>query len=401
MSTSTSNASLLVALSAVSLTLPAVWSGAAAFGTLHAGASAALVADTAIAQASGGGSAPRAPGDRNSGWSSKARSAGGSAPRGPATLAPMAPPLVVPPGGVARDNAVSLLRQAIASPSALVRANAIEAVGPAGIGDRTLTAEFVQIGLADLNRGVRFVSAMNVGLLGLCEQAMLVEPLLRDDAASVRASAIFALSRCGRPVDPTPLAAMLLSDDAEARSNAALVLGELGNPTAVPMLRQSLGRGMPMVSPARVRIVELQVAEAQVKLGDARAADPIRAALFSPPEQSEYAALACQVLGRVKDESAVSALERLIGAEGPDERAPEVKLAAAVALAELGRSRPAHTDLAIELTSSERADVRAQAATSLAKLRDPRGLPAVERLLTDSNPQVQVAAAGAVVQLSR
>ena len=304
-------------------------------------------------------------------------------------------------GGVVRENAKALLRQAIESPQPLLRANAIEAVAGEGkVGDKALARELLQRGLADPNRGVRFVSAMNVGLLPMCEETILVEPLLHDEHPSVKAAAIYTLMRCGRQVDPTPLAAMLTSDDPEVRGNAALVLGELGNPTALPMLRQVAGKGMEAVNPARVRIVELQIAEAQFKLGDRSAADPIRAALFAPPQQSEFAALACQVCGRVEDQAAVAALERLIDANGEDERPPEVRLAAISALGRMRPPRPQDVAMAEGLLQSELPQARAQAAITLARLDQKRSLPAIQPLLSDDDPGVQVAAAGAILRLS-
>lgn len=343
---------------------------------------------------------PTHPGSPQSQWSSKGRSIGGSAVGG-AQLAAPPQPFVVPQGGAARENARALLRQAIESPLPQLRAHAVEAAtGEGRTGDPALATEFLQRGLVDANRGVRFVSAMKVGLLATCGESMLVEPLLRDESESVQAAAIFALMRCGRQVDPSPLARMLASDDPEVRGNAALVLGELGNPTALPMLRQAAGRGMLTVNPARVRIVELQIAEAQVKLGDLTAADPIRAALFAPPQQSEFAALACQIVGRVGDHAATAALERLIDATGDDGRPPEVRLAAASALAQLRPVREQDAAMAEEMLFSDIPPVRAQAAITLARMGRTPAIPAVQRLLSDGDPVVQVAAAGAILRLT-
>jgi len=310
-------------------------------------------------------------------------------------------PFTVIPGGAARENARLLLRQAAESESPLLRANAIEAAAGAGAsGDPELAQELIRRGLADSNRGVRFVSAMNVGLLPACSERALVEPLLMDESESVQAAAIFALERCGRRVNPTPLAAMLRSDDPEVRGNAALVLGELGNPTALPMLRQAAGQGMLAVNAARVRIVELQIAEAQFKLGELAAADPIRAALFAPPQQSEFAALACQICGRIGDQAATAALERLVDATGEDERPPEVRLAAAAALAQLRPIRPIDAEMAEAMLLSDLPQVRGQAAITLARMGRAQALLAIQRLLSDPDPGVQVAAAGAILRLT-
>src|SRR5438552_14865349 len=110
---------------------------------------------------------------------------------------------------------------------------------------------------------------------------------LHREAGSVRAAAIYGLRRCGRQTNPTPLAAMLMSDDPEIKGNAALVLGELQDKSAIQVLEHAVGRGLSRVEPARAKIVELQLAEAMVKLGAENQVMPIRAALFAPAEQSE------------------------------------------------------------------------------------------------------------------
>ena len=92
--------------------------------------------------------------------------------------------------------------------------------------------------------------------------AEFVEPLLLDESASIRAGALLALSRCGRKPDLGPLGQFVVSDDPEVRGNAYLVLGELGDASAAPMIRESVGLGMKLVNPIRVRLVGLAAAEA-------------------------------------------------------------------------------------------------------------------------------------------
>jgi len=346
----------------------------------------------------GGCVGPSSSGPSNE-WSSKQRSSSYAA----AAQRPMAPASSRPQGqiaveadGDARTTALRILAQASDSSSPLLRANAIEALSS----DPAAARPAIQRGLVDSNRGVRFVSAMSAGNTRMGDLAAEIKPMLRDEFPSVRAAAIFALKRCGQPVDPTPLAAMSLSEDPEVRGNAVFVLGELGNPTAIPLLEGALGRGLHLTNEARVRLVELQVAEAQVKLGNERAADPIRAALFAPPEQAELVILACQIAGRVKDGRSVTFLERLVMADGPDQRPDEIRLAALQALAEIGAAPSEAAALASEIALSPRADLRGQAATTLGALGGAEAMAAVTRLLQDSDPVVQVAAAGAVVRLT-
>ena len=220
------------------------------------------------------------------------RTARAETPREPAPQPVAVTPASAAPAPAAADTrtaAIDRLVLALDDPDPLLRANAIEALHP--VPDYAAVA--VRRGLVDPNRGVRFVAVVTVGKLRLDSVVHLVEPLLEDPSGSVRAGAIYALRRNGRRINPTPLAAMLDSPDAEVKANAAVILGELGDASAVPMLEQAMGQGLERSSVARARIVDMQIAEALVKLGSERHIEGIRAALFAPAEQGEITALAC------------------------------------------------------------------------------------------------------------
>lgn len=285
-------------------------------------------------------------------------------------------------------EASRVLREASVSKWAALRAHAIEA----SIRSPKLLAELVPAALDDENRGVRFVACMAVAEARMPTLANAVAPLLSDPSASVRAAAMLALSRCGRTVDFTPLAVMLSDNAPEIRANAYLVLGELGNPSATPLIRESLGKGMKLVNPLRVRLVDLAAAEALVKLGDENEIEPIRAALFAPPEQGELTVVACDSVRRLNDEVSRPMLQRIISASGSDQRGPEIRIAAARALAKLGSSR---APIMIAQQYAEHSDprVRAQTASLLAQIGSPEAATLLTKLLRDSNPSVQIAAA--------
>lgn len=286
-------------------------------------------------------------------------------------------------------NAASILRAAAKSNWAVLRANAIEA----SKSNRALLAELAPRGLVDDNRGVRFVACMTIGEAGDRDLAVLVQPLLQDESDSVRSAAMLALSRCGQTVDLTPIAAMLTDNDPEVRGNAYLVLGELGNRTAVPLIRDSIGRGMKLVNPIRARLVDLTAAEALVKLGDEREIEPLRAALFAPPEQAELTVVACDAIGRLRDEPSRPMLERLLSVGGDAERAPEIRLAAARALLRIGNAENVALAVSRQYHANPDARVRSQAAMLLGEVRTPEALDLLSRLIRDSDPTVQVAAA--------
>ena len=302
--------------------------------------------------------------------------------------------LAVESSGDSRGSAIALLRSAASSAVPMFRANACEALNGSPADLQVVAGPL----LADPNRGVRFVAAMEVGRARIGELADAAQPLLVDESESVRAAAIYALTRLGRPVDPSPLGAMVRSDDPEVRSNAYLVLGELGNRSAIPMIRDSLGKGMRQVNPARVRVVELQAAEALVRLGEADGIEPIRAALYAPGEQSEFTALAAQQVGRLRDDGSRPILMRLIDGTGISARPTEVRICCAAALAQISPSDgPSIAKFARTLLQDREPSVRAQAAIALGAAGGPAVVPELEGLLMDRYPQVQLAAAKAIL----
>ncbi len=294
-----------------------------------------------------------------------------------------------PPEAAVSNEARQILVQASSNPWAALRAHALEA----SIGHPSLLSEMAPKALVDENRGVRFVACMSIAEMRDARFNPLVAPLLSDPSASVRAAAMLALSRGGQRVNFTPLADMLADNDPEIRANAYLVLGELGNESAIPLIRESLGRGMKLVNPLRVRLVDLAAAEALVKLGDEKEVEPIRAALFAPPEQGELTIVACDSVRRLKDEVARPMLERIVSARGSAERSPEIRLAACRALHALG-SPGAPLAVAKEYAQHPDARIRAQSTVLLGEIGSPDARALLSGLLHDADPTVQVAAAG-------
>jgi HEAT repeat protein len=291
-------------------------------------------------------------------------------------------------------NARQLLDEASRSVDPMIRAIAIEAMEH----DPTVLEPAVRRGLGDPNPGVRFCAAVVGSKAGLSGLAPLVEPLLLDASPSVQSGAILALHRCGRPVDPTPLAAMVVSPSPEIRGNAVMVLGDLGNRTAMPLLKQGFETPMPRAMPAAVRVVDLQIAEAMVKLGDLSQLEPIHAALFSRSDQGECIALACQIVGTLRDKSSLPMLQRLIDAGGDDTRPVEIRLVAAIACMKILSPGPeALAELGLLGSQDKRPEVRALAARLLGWFQTPQAAVALSQLLRDRDPSVQISAAASLL----
>ena len=256
-----------------------------------------------------------------------------------------------------RESAIQALEAFAFDARAEFRANAIEALQRAP----RRVEPIARAALTDANPGVRFAAAMTIGRLRLGESAAFVEPLLADREARVRMAAIYALARIGAPVDRTALGVWLMQGDAATRAQAAFVLGELGDDTAAPMLRDIARPPTPRPAEAQElppsgrpptigeTILRLQVAEALVKLGDDEMRSVMHSALY-PKQRDDFeaAVLAAQILGELRDRSAITQLIELVERTPPgtgvggDARElvfvnpPELRLAAATALAKIG-----------------------------------------------------------------
>jgi HEAT repeat protein len=298
-----------------------------------------------------------------------------------------------------RERAIGALVDATRSDEAMIRANAIEALQK--VPNRSLDA--VKRGLRDENLGVRFVAAMSASELRMKEAVPDIEPLLRDPEPVVRAAAICALRNCGENVDPTPIARMLASPDRSLRANAAFVLGEMGDKSAVPMLRDMATENNDDALPSEQRLFRMQLAESLIKLGWRDAIDAVRAALYpSSSEEIESAILAAQIIGEVGDRGSapelVNRIEDRVSGSREYLMPPELRMAAATSLAKIG-----YTDgryVALEYIADPFDALRAQAVITLGYTGNARDLQILDAILTDDDSiAVQVSAASAILTL--
>lgn len=295
-----------------------------------------------------------------------------------------------------REQALELLADATGSDYPQLRANALEALGRVPARARSAAAA----GLADENEGVRAVAAMVVGRAGLVELSASVRPLLSDESPYVRAAAIYALRINGEEVDATELAGLLLEDDsARVRAHAAFILGELGNTSALPLLRAASRSSDARADLASDKLMRVQVAEAMAKLGDDSALQAVRAALLpARPKDLEATALAAQVVGQVGDRASEGQLIVLSAYEQQGRKMPaEVRLAAASSLALLGQRQGSF--IADEYWNSTIEAVRAQSAYVYGVSGAVERLGRVEEMMSDESVLVRVAAADAVLRI--
>ncbi len=322
-------------------------------------------------------------------WSSKSKSVKTMGETGERPKIPM-----LVDGDTVHDVALSILRQATVSPTPRLRANAIESLRFA---PPSVLEAAVRIGLGDENRGVRFVAAMMIGEKQLCRISMLLEPMLLDDSDSVQAAAMFSIYKCGRQVDLNPLAAMLNSELPELRGNAAMVLGRIGNTSAKQLIREAVKSTPDSITPIRRRLINMQMAEALILLGERNELEVIRAAIFSSSQEAEVTALACQIAGRLRDVEVTSTLESITVT--PKRYPDEIRLVAAAALAEINPSR-VPMDEVLRFTSSDSPNLRSQCASVLGAQGNPLSLGPLALMMEDSDPLVQISAAEAVLRIN-
>jgi len=293
-----------------------------------------------------------------------------------------------------KQRALALLEQAAVDPNPQARANAIEALQSA---PEALT-QIVRSALADDNVAVRFAAAMSAGRRKLVDSAPWIEPLTADESPVVRAAAVYALRQLNREVNPTPLAQLLTtSPDPRRRAMAAFILGELRDPSAIPLLKDAARRSLPRARVIGMRLLRLQIAEALVKLGDEGAVETIRAALYpSRPEDLEATALAVQIIGEVGDRRAVDQLIYLMAQTGPDRPPAEVRLAAAAALAKLGLRNGGF--LADELARDHNPAIRAQCAAVYGETGGDAALRSLASMLDDPSLLVRIAVASSILK---
>ena len=286
-----------------------------------------------------------------------------------------------------RNEAIDQVLDSSRSDQPFLRANAIEAAE--NLPRRAVP--IIQLGLDDTYPVVRFTAVAVAGKLKLCEFEPAVRKLLNDPSESVRAAAITTLHRCNPNTDLTPITKILTSLNPSSRSNAAMLLGRIGNRSAVPMLKELAKTPIPRASSIDQALARIQIAEAIVRLGDESALNAVRAGAYS--QFDEVRILAVTMLGQIGDERMEKAIAQML-LEPPI----ELQIAAATSLAQLG-----YTDglpVVLKASESKIITVRAQAALALSYFPKESAADAILELLSDDQEQVRLSAAAGILRVT-
>ncbi|MBI1336499.1 MAG: hypothetical protein GC164_06005 [Phycisphaera sp.] len=205
---------------------------------------------------------------------------------------------------------------------------------------------------------------------------------------SVYAAAIFAAKRCGAAIDITPLANLMAQPDPSLRSNVALLVGMINDPSAVPMLKELARLPMPRANTVQSALTRVQVAEALVNLGDEDSLDAVRAGAYSSLD--EVRVMSILILGRLSDRQMEKGLVVIL-----DKPPIEIQLAAATSLMRLGRDDG--LKIMLEGSRSPIEAIRAQAAAGLGYFESPQAAKRLVEMLDDGSEQVRLSAAAGVL----
>ncbi len=273
-----------------------------------------------------------------------------------------------------------LNRAASQSTSPLIRAHAIELMRDAS------PVEAIPHVLRGLNASepvIRFATALAAGELRIADaHARLRELAAEDPDPSIQIAARFALHRLGDTSLSRDLEKTAQANSPRTRGDTALVLGLLGERSALNVLRAMRGDGDPTV--------RLQVAEAMWRLGDDAALEPLVAATLSLyPDDQMTALMALAAAGDRR------VLEDLRGSLTSDYDA--ISLVAARAMGKLGSDEG--YGVALRGMKSTDPKIRMLAALALGAIGRSDAQDELSQLLRDANPDVRLAAAAAILQL--
>ena len=293
---------------------------------------------------------------------------------------PPPPPRVnVPLNESLRQSARDQINSAFMSDDPVIRTHAVEAAREAlASGARAQIFK----ALEDKEGIVRFAAAMATGELRLeGAQATLIK-MINDPDPTAQIGAIFALHRLGDTRYSAGLEIALKSPDPNVRANAAFALGRLGEKSAISILHVALKD--------RAIEVRLQSAEALWRLGDEDGLKTLVAASLSG--HPAHAMVGLLGLAGPND----TRIKEHIRA-GLESDYVEVKLVAARALGLLGSDEA--FVLARDTTHSPDARQRYLSALALGAIARPDAQDTLAPLLKDTDPDVKLAAAAAILEL--
>lgn len=299
---------------------------------------------------------------------------------------PRVPPRIeVPIDPALQQRAADQLAVAFASVDPISRAQSLEASSRT---KDTNAIDKVLRGLDDSEGLVRFAAALCAGDLKLVGAREALERRAEDEFPSVRVAVRYALHRIGDTSRTRQLEGLSQHNDPRVRANVALVIGLLGEPTGVRIVR-------PMLRDLDAS-VRLAAAEALWSLRDEQGLRNLVAGTISRfPDEQIVCTLA---LAKPRDPDVKEFIVGKLAIDSDNGQYLERQLAAARALGMLNDD--AGFGVAIAATTSNEPRQREMAAWALGAIGRPDAQTPLAKLLDDPQAEVKLAAATALRELA-
>jgi HEAT repeat protein len=290
-------------------------------------------------------------------------------------------PIPMPLESALRDQAVDELQKAYHGTDPFLRANAVEGM------QMTLGADArVEIlsALDDPTSIVCFAACMACGELRLAEAGPKLQAIADGHDAHAEVAALYALHRLGNVRRSHRLEALARAADTGTRADVATVLGMLGEPSAMNILKV-LGNDDDFA-------VRAAAWQAMWCLGNKQGLTNLVSLTVSQHPDDQIIGLLG--IAAPKDRRVAGNLRGLLTSDYA-----EVSLAAARALGEIGMD-DGYT-VVMNYVNSPDARVRALAAFALGAIGRSDAQPKLAILLRDNDPHVRLAAAVAILRLKQ
>lgn len=299
---------------------------------------------------------------------------------GPSKLPPTPPPVKsMSIDAALQAQAKAQVLAALGASDPILRAHGLEIVKITKLPE---AQDLLSKGLGDSSSLVRKAAALATGELQLKPLHDSVLNNLSGADLPERMADIFALHRLGDTRYSHLYEQTAMSLDPHVRGDTALMLGLLGEKSAIPILLQMRKDSSPAV--------RLQAGAALWALGEERGEDDLVAATLSAyPDDQMIALLA---LAQPRDTRILANVEGQLTNDYP-----EVALVAARATGQLGSD----DGYGVALKGVKSVDPRQRflAAMALGDIGRTDAQPVLQKLLTDGDADTRLAAAGALLQL--
>lgn len=300
-------------------------------------------------------------------------------------------------------DARTVLLQATTDSDPQVRAHAMEAIG------NTLGASegsYLEQGLRDSVSMVQFSAAMSIGDIRYKPARNILIQIVEYPESDKRVvcASIYALYRMGTPRYAPLLAKSLVSDKEEIRSSGAMVLGKMGDPTAIEPLKNLLREETNTAT-------RFNIIQAMAELGDMRSMKMLASFLQEYFLDMKLAAIPALAECRVPN------AELILRSQLRESNPPRVRVSAAGALGKLGQGDPSMYGYCVECIKKPEAilrdhygekypmkpvdvnSLRRLAIMAIGDMRDRRGLPLLAELLKSPDGSQRVAAAMSILRI--